>query len=48
MNHTTTITSLPALTVDLLQTGNLLLDNLDTGLWRQVSMKTLVVPRWLQ
>jgi SRSO17 transposase len=42
MNRTTKITSLPALTVDLLQNGGLLIDNLFADLWRQIGMKTLL------
>ncbi len=42
MHRATKMTALPALTVDLLQTNGLLIDNVFASLWQLIGMKTLL------
>jgi hypothetical protein len=42
MKSATKISGLPALTVDLLQDNDLLMDNIFASLWQQISMKTIL------
>jgi SRSO17 transposase len=42
MNRATKIIELPALTVDLLKTNGVLIDNVFASLWREVGMKTIL------
>jgi hypothetical protein len=42
MNRATKIMELPALTVDLLETNGVLIDNVFANLWREIGMKTIL------
>jgi SRSO17 transposase len=42
MNRATKIIGLPALTVDLLETNGVLIDNVFASLWREIGMKTIL------
>ena len=42
MNHTSKLPALPALTIDLLQESDILIDNVFANLWQQIGMKTIL------
>jgi hypothetical protein len=42
MHHPSNLSTLPALTVDLLQDSGLLIDNVFATLWKQIGMNTIL------